>query len=161
MWSKIWSTSRPSYTGTSIGWEVRRASSAKACCVESVYMYVSGCQRINTSRLVTYNKLSPNIPFYKLSVSILQTLGVDHTGIQVINSKPSNPCCEAFVQPQLIPPVHGDKVTKPLMSELVSNNVCDPVAVAVCRRSWVEQHCGGSVPLLTISSHISHVITDL
>jgi hypothetical protein len=138
MWSNIWSTSRPSYTGTSIGWEVRRASSAKACCVESVYMYVSVCQRMNTSRLVTYNKLSPHVPFYTRLVSMLQAMVGGHTRIQVVNSKPADPCREALVEPQLVPPVHGDKVTKPLMSKLVSHNVCDPVSVAVCRRSWVE-----------------------
>jgi hypothetical protein len=61
-----------------------------------------------------------------------------HTGIQVVNSKPADPCSEALVEPELIPPVHGDKVTKPLMSQFVSNNVCYPVTVAIRGRSWVE-----------------------
>jgi hypothetical protein len=65
-----------------------------------------------------------------------------HTRVQVINGKPANPSSEALIEPQLTPPIHGDKITEPLMSKLVGNDVCDPVAIAVCRCSWIEEHCG-------------------
>ena len=35
----------------------------------------------------------------------------------MVDCKPSNPCREAFVKPEFIPPIHGDEVTKPLMGE--------------------------------------------
>lgn len=60
----------------------------------------------------------------------------------MINGKPSNPCRETLVEPKLAPPVHGDKVTEPLMGKFVSNNVGDPVAVAVGRCSGIEEHSG-------------------
>lgn len=62
----------------------------------------------------------------------------------MVNCKPAYPGRETLVEPQLVPPVHGDKVAEPLMGKLVSNNVGYPVAVAVCRCSWVEEYCGGS-----------------
>jgi len=61
----------------------------------------------------------------------------------MINSKPPHPCSEAFVEPELIPPVHSDKVAKPLVSKLVGHNVCYPVSVAVCRCGRIEKQ-GGS-----------------
>ena len=36
----------------------------------------------------------------------------------MINGKPTDPGCESLIQPQLIPPVHGDEVAKPLVSQL-------------------------------------------
>ncbi|KAI6756740.1 hypothetical protein HG530_011338 [Fusarium avenaceum] len=53
------------------------------------------------------DKLSPDLP----------------VGVQVINSVPADPGSEALVEPELIPPVHSDKVAKPLMSQLVGNDV--------------------------------------
>jgi hypothetical protein len=64
--------------------------------------------------------------------------------MQMINSKPSNPSSEAFVEPQLAPPVHSHEVTKPLMSELVSHNICDTVLVALIGLLLVKQNGGGS-----------------
>ena len=40
------------------------------------------------------------------------------TWVEMVDGKPADPGCEAFVEPQLVPPVHGDKVTKPLVSQL-------------------------------------------
>jgi len=38
--------------------------------------------------------------------------------MEVIHGKPTNPGCKAFVQPKLIPPIHGNKVAEPLVSQL-------------------------------------------
>lgn len=65
-------------------------------------------------------------------------LRVIHTGIQVVNCKPSNPGRKTLVEPQLTPPVHRDEVAEPLVSKFVGDDICDPVTVAVCRRSWVK-----------------------
>lgn len=35
----------------------------------------------------------------------------------MINSQPANPSGKAFVEPKLIPPIHGDKVTEPLVGQ--------------------------------------------
>src|ERR1700674_3815103 len=32
-----------------------------------------------------------------------------------------HPCCETFVQPNVVPPFHGDKIAKPLVSHLMGN----------------------------------------
>jgi hypothetical protein len=55
-----------------------------------------------------------------------------HTRIQVVNSKPSHPRGETFIQPKLAPPIHGDQVSKPLVGKLMRYNVGDSVSVAVC-----------------------------
>lgn len=78
--------------------------------------------------------------------------------MKVVYSQPSNPCCETFVEPKLlhdqpnlhdlvslaylIPPIHCDKVTKPLMSQLVSNHVSDSVLVPLVRLLLIEQQGG-------------------
>ena len=54
-----------------------------------------------------------------------------HTRIEVINGEPSDPSGKALVEPELAPPVHGDEVAEPLVSKLMSNDVCDTVTVAV------------------------------
>lgn len=66
------------------------------------------------------------------------------TGVQMVNGEPSNPCSETLVEPKFIPPVHGDKITEPLVSELVSHNVCHPVSVAVRGCLGVEKHSGST-----------------
>jgi hypothetical protein len=71
-------------------------------------------------------------------------LNVIHTRVQVVNGKPSDPSRKTLVEPQLTPPIHSDEVAEPLVSKFVGDDICDPVAVAVCRRSWIEQYCGGS-----------------
>ena len=78
---------------------------------------------------------------------------VELTWVQVVNGKPSHPCGEALVEPKLTPPVHCNKVTEPLMSKLVGNNVCHPVSVAVCGRLGVEKY--GSSAGILISMYLS------
>jgi hypothetical protein len=87
----------------------------------------------------------------------------------MINGKPTNPGCESLIQPQFIPPIHSDKVTEPLVSQLcdalvsyqcfidvwkpegglwgltVSYNIGDAVLVAIVRLSFVEKNGGSSV----------------
>jgi hypothetical protein len=50
----------------------------------------------------------------------------------MVNGEPSDPCSETLVEPEFTPPVHGDKVTEPLVGKLVSHDICYPVSVAVC-----------------------------
>ena len=57
----------------------------------------------------------------------------------MVNGEPSDPSSETFIQPKLAPPVHGDKVAKPLMGKFVGYNVGDPVSVAICRCRRVEK----------------------
>jgi hypothetical protein len=79
--------------------------------------------------------------------SVSRVLGAwtfGRTGIQVINGEPSNPRGETFVEPELTPPVHGNKVTEPLVSKLVSYNVGNPVSVAVGGCGRIEEYGGSS-----------------
>jgi hypothetical protein len=39
------------------------------------------------------------------------------TGMEMIDSEPTNPGCETLVQPKFIPPIHRDKVAEPLMRQ--------------------------------------------
>ena len=78
----------------------------------------------------------------------------------MVNGKPSDPCCETFIEPELAPPVHGDKVTEPLVGKFVSNNVSDPVAVAVGRRSGIKEY-GSSSSYVNIESSLSKRVTHL
>jgi len=78
----------------------------------------------------------------------------------MINGKPSDPCRETLVEPKLAPPVHGDKVTEPLMGKFVSNNVGDPVAVAVGRCSGIEEY-GSSPRYVNIKSSLFKRLTHL
>lgn len=39
------------------------------------------------------------------------------TGVEMVDSKPANPCGEALIEPEVIPPIHSYKVAKPLMSQ--------------------------------------------
>lgn len=39
------------------------------------------------------------------------------TRVEMVDSKPTNPCCKALVEPELIPPIHSNKVTKPLVGK--------------------------------------------
>jgi hypothetical protein len=75
----------------------------------------------------------------------------------MINGEPSDPGRETLVQPELVPPVHGDKVTEPLMGEFVGNDICYPVAIAVCRCRGVEENRGSSGALVSelSNSHCS------
>lgn len=67
------------------------------------------------------------------------------TWVQVVDGEPSNPCSKALVEPELVPPVHGDQVTEPLMSKLVSHNISYPVTVAVCGGFRVEKYSSGAI----------------
>jgi hypothetical protein len=62
----------------------------------------------------------------------------------MINGEPTNPGSETLVQPELIPPVHSDKVTEPLMGKFMGNDICYPVAIAVCRCRGIEENCSSS-----------------
>lgn len=39
------------------------------------------------------------------------------TWIEMVDSKPANPCRETFIEPELIPPIHCHKVAKPLVGQ--------------------------------------------
>lgn len=44
-----------------------------------------------------------------------------HTGltwVEMIHGQPTYPGCEPLVEPELVPPIHGDKIAKPLVSQL-------------------------------------------
>jgi hypothetical protein len=89
------------------------------------------CQskNINNTSSHTHHELTPDLPL----------------GMKVINCKPTDPGCKSFVQPQLIPPIHGDQVAKPLMSQLVGNNVSNPILEFCIRLSFVVEDGCGSV----------------
>jgi hypothetical protein len=94
---------------------------------------VTGSDTVETeSSLHTLvNKLSPNLP----------------VRVQVINSVPTNPGSETLVKPELIPPVHGDKVTEPLVSKLVGDNVGNSV---------LESGVGGLLIIKNLSSTVGN-----
>lgn len=69
----------------------------------------------------------------------------------MVDGKPSDPGSKTLVEPELIPPVHGDKVSKPLVGKLVSYNISHPVSVAVCGCGGVEKYCGSSADINIMS----------
>lgn len=75
------------------------------------------------------DKLGPNLP----------------VGVQMVHSVPSDPGSEAFVEPQLIPPVHGDQVAEPLVSKLVGDNVGDGVLESSIRSLLVKEDLSSTV----------------
>lgn len=72
----------------------------------------------------------------------------------MVDRQPTDPGGEAFIEPQLTPPIHGDKVAKPLMRKLVRNDVCDTITIAVCRCSWVEEYCGRPAMIVSAALQI-------
>lgn len=68
----------------------------------------------------------------------------------MVNREPAHPSGKTLVEPQLVPPVHGDQVTEPLMRKLVGNNVSYPVTVAICRCGRIEEYCGSSSAIVSI-----------
>jgi hypothetical protein len=62
------------------------------------------------------------------------------TRIEVVNGQPSDPSCEAFVEPELTPPVHSDEVAEPLVSKLVGYDIGHSVSVAVRGGLLVEKN---------------------
>lgn len=127
-----------------MAWDVRSASSWKAVWTDSVYItYVS----ITRVKIPADLRRTTNCPHTFHSVDeltqiICSKLPRAHTGIEMVYGEPAHPGSETLVQPKLTPPVHGDEVTKPLVSELVGYNISDAVSIAVCRSLGVEQNCG-------------------
>jgi hypothetical protein len=78
------------------------------------------------------DKLSPDIPLW----------------VEMVDGVPSYPCCETLVEPELVPPVHGDQVAEPLMSKLVGNYVDDAVLVLLIRSLLIKENSGSSKSLL-------------
>ena len=68
----------------------------------------------------------------------------------MINGKPSDPSSKTFIQPKLTPPVHGNKVAEPLMSEFMGYNVGYPIAITICRRRRIEEDSGSSRSLVSM-----------
>jgi hypothetical protein len=58
----------------------------------------------------------------------------------VVNSQPSDPSREAFVKPELTPPVHSDEVAEPLVSKFVGYDIGHSISVAVRGGLLVEEH---------------------
>ena len=74
--------------------------------------------KVGITLKVTYNELRPYIP---LCTSMLEGCGYCWrevlTWIEMVDSKPANPCRETFIEPELIPPIHCHKVAKPLVGQ--------------------------------------------
>ncbi len=60
--------------------------------------------------------------------------------VQVVNRQPTGPRGKALVQPQLVPPVHGDEIAEPLVGQLVGDDISNPVAVPSLGKLLVEQN---------------------
>lgn len=75
------------------------------------------------------DELRPNLPFR----------------VQVVDGVPSDPGSETFVEPQLIPPVHSNKVAKPLVSKFVSNDIGNRVLEPGIGSLLVEKDLGSAV----------------
>lgn len=65
--------------------------------------------------------------------------------VEVIGREPTSPGSETLVKPKLIPPVHGHKVTEPLMGKFVGNDVSNTVAESGLGKLLVEQNSGHAV----------------
>src|SRR6202023_3499044 len=50
-----------------------------------------------------------------------------------------HPAGEAFVEPEIIPPGHGDEITEPLVRHLVSENTKDAAASGLATHCGIEQ----------------------
>ncbi len=61
--------------------------------------------------LLADNEIFPHFPFRK----------------DVVDGKVAHPAGKTFIQPQIIPPLHSDKIAEPLVSELVGDNIGDPL----------------------------------
>ena len=101
---------------------------------------LSTCTEEITSRDTTHHKLAPDIPLW----------------VKVIDGKPANPSCKAFVKPELIPPVHCYQVAKPLMGKLMSHNVGYPILEPSIRFLFVEKDRSSSVSDQTPILHGAH-----
>lgn len=111
-----------------MGWEARSESRWNACCTPSAcdnvngdlekVLYLESCvQQIETRHSSLYRLIrSCNTVVYQDSRL---------TGVEMIDSQPTDPCCKAFIKPKLIPPVHGHEVTKPLVSQFFIRDASD------------------------------------
>src|SRR6266540_2078221 len=66
-------------------------------------------QRITAQRArsIQSDKFFPSLPLWKHGILSLR----------------SHECCEALVEPEIIPPLHSHQVPEPLMTHLVSDNL--------------------------------------
>ena len=58
------------------------------------------------------------------------------------------PGSESFIQPQVVPPGHGDQVPKPLMGQFVTNDSTNPLFLTVAGRDWINQEVDITIGLL-------------
>ena len=65
--------------------------------------------------------------------------------VEVVGRKPTSPGSETLVKPELIPPVHSNKVTEPLVSKFVGNNVGNAVAESGLGELLVKKNSGHTV----------------
>lgn len=103
---------------------------------------LESCQSENNNNTSshTHHKLTPHLPL----------------GMEVVNCKPTNPSGETLVQPQLIPPIHSDQVAEPLMRQLMSNDVGNPILELGIGFSFVIENSGGSISDQTPIFHGPH-----
>mmetsp|Transcript_98792 Transcript_98792/g.247629 ORF Transcript_98792/g.247629 Transcript_98792/m.247629 type:complete len:247 (+) Transcript_98792:1519-2259(+) len=47
--------------------------------------------------------------------------------MQGVRRERLHPICKAFVKPQVVPPLHGDQIAKPLVSKLMGDDRADPL----------------------------------
>ncbi|KAI6764699.1 hypothetical protein HG531_012586 [Fusarium graminearum] len=92
---------------------------------------VTGTNTVETeSSLHTLvDKLSPNLP----------------VRVQVVNSVPTDPGSKTLVEPELVPPVHGNEVTEPLVGKLVCDNIGNSVLESRVRGLLVVENLGSTV----------------
>ena len=64
----------------------------------------------------------------------------------MVNREPSHPRGEAFVEPELTPPIHCDKVAEPLMGKFMSYNISNPILVLLIGLLLIEQDSGSAAP---------------
>lgn len=60
-------------------------------------------------------------------------------GEEVIDSQGTNPGSESLVEPEVVPPLHGNQVSEPLMGNLVGNGDGDLLLEAQVRSLLVEE----------------------
>src|SRR5688572_25906211 len=66
-------------------------------------------------------------------------------GEEVIDGQGTNPGGKSLVEPEVIPPLHGDQVTEPLVSNLVSNGDSDLLLEAQVRGLLIKEKGDGAV----------------
>jgi len=79
--------------------------------------------------LLRDEELSPDVPL----------------GEEVVDGEPSDPGGKALVEPEVGPPLHRHEVAKPLMSELVADNVGDVLLGLERRLALIVQEVDGAI----------------